>query len=168
MCMFCRSLFVLLYFSFWPLCCLSFDMVKLLLKTSIIISSIYFCGGDDVSQVINISYDNEFLFIQITIKLTLLSWTTWILSFFMKNVCRYFSRTLKDFKSTPSGKKTNAKRNAMVIGTRWTGIHWTDRTTDEDRSCCNFLSLSEPIITPTFNTIHICSIITCRLCKCSL
>jgi hypothetical protein len=24
--MFCRSLFVLLYFFFWPLCCLSFDL----------------------------------------------------------------------------------------------------------------------------------------------
>jgi len=23
---FCRSLFVLLYFFFWPLCCLSFDL----------------------------------------------------------------------------------------------------------------------------------------------
>ena len=26
MCMFCRSLFVLLYFFFWPLCCLFFDL----------------------------------------------------------------------------------------------------------------------------------------------
>jgi hypothetical protein len=26
MCMFCRSLFVLLYFLFWPLCCLFFDI----------------------------------------------------------------------------------------------------------------------------------------------
>jgi hypothetical protein len=26
MCMFCRSLFVLLYFFFWPLCCLFFDI----------------------------------------------------------------------------------------------------------------------------------------------
>jgi hypothetical protein len=26
MCMFCRSLFVLLYFSFWPFCCLFFDL----------------------------------------------------------------------------------------------------------------------------------------------
>ena len=26
MCMFCRSLFVLLSFFFWPLCCLSFDL----------------------------------------------------------------------------------------------------------------------------------------------
>ena len=26
MCMFCRSLFVLWYFFFWPLCCLSFDI----------------------------------------------------------------------------------------------------------------------------------------------
>jgi hypothetical protein len=26
MCMFCRSLFVLLYFFFWPLCCLFFNI----------------------------------------------------------------------------------------------------------------------------------------------
>ena len=26
MCMFCKSIFVLLYFFFWPLCCLSFDL----------------------------------------------------------------------------------------------------------------------------------------------
>jgi len=26
MCMFCRSLFVLLFFFFWPLCCLFFDL----------------------------------------------------------------------------------------------------------------------------------------------
>jgi hypothetical protein len=32
MCMFCRSLFVLLYFFFWPLCCLFFfDTVKVLI-----------------------------------------------------------------------------------------------------------------------------------------
>ena len=30
-CMFCRSLFVLLYFFFWPLCCLSFFDLRILL-----------------------------------------------------------------------------------------------------------------------------------------
>jgi hypothetical protein len=31
MCMFCRSLFVLLYFFFWPLCCLSFFDLRILI-----------------------------------------------------------------------------------------------------------------------------------------
>jgi hypothetical protein len=31
MCMFCRSLFVLLYFFFWPLCCLFFDVQILII-----------------------------------------------------------------------------------------------------------------------------------------
>jgi hypothetical protein len=30
-CMFCRSLFVLLYFYFWPLCCLSFFDLRILI-----------------------------------------------------------------------------------------------------------------------------------------
>jgi hypothetical protein len=31
MCMFCRSLFVLLYFFFWPLCCLFFSDIRILI-----------------------------------------------------------------------------------------------------------------------------------------
>jgi hypothetical protein len=31
MCMFCRSLFVLLYFFFWPLCCLFFFDIRILI-----------------------------------------------------------------------------------------------------------------------------------------
>jgi len=31
MCMFCRLLFVLLYFFFWPLCCLSFFDLRILI-----------------------------------------------------------------------------------------------------------------------------------------
>jgi hypothetical protein len=31
MCMFCRSLFVLLYFFFWPLCCLFFFNIRILI-----------------------------------------------------------------------------------------------------------------------------------------
>ena len=31
-CMFCRSLFVLLYFFFWPLCCLSFFDIRILIN----------------------------------------------------------------------------------------------------------------------------------------
>jgi hypothetical protein len=34
LCMFCRSLLVLLYFFFWPLCCLFFD-IKMILITSL-------------------------------------------------------------------------------------------------------------------------------------
>ena len=32
-CMFCRSLFVLLYFFFWPLCCLFFFDIRILITT---------------------------------------------------------------------------------------------------------------------------------------
>jgi hypothetical protein len=32
MCMFCRSLFVLLYFFFWPLCCLFFFDIHILIS----------------------------------------------------------------------------------------------------------------------------------------
>jgi hypothetical protein len=32
MCMFCRSLFVLLYFFFWPLCCLFFFDIRILIS----------------------------------------------------------------------------------------------------------------------------------------
>ena len=38
MCMFCRSLFVLLSFVFWPLCCLSFFDLRLLI-TSLVSSN---------------------------------------------------------------------------------------------------------------------------------
>jgi hypothetical protein len=31
LCMFCRSLFVLLYFFFWPLCCLFFFYIRILI-----------------------------------------------------------------------------------------------------------------------------------------
>ena len=40
MCMFCRSLFVLLYFFFWSLCCLFFDLWILI--TSLVSSSSHF------------------------------------------------------------------------------------------------------------------------------
>ena len=33
MCMFCRSLFVLLYFFFWPLCCLFFFDIRILITS---------------------------------------------------------------------------------------------------------------------------------------
>ena len=34
MCMFCRSLFVLLYFFFWPLCCMLFFDIRILITPS--------------------------------------------------------------------------------------------------------------------------------------
>ena len=40
MCMFCGSLFVLLYFFFWPLCCLSFDL-RILITPLVSSSSSY-------------------------------------------------------------------------------------------------------------------------------
>ena len=41
MCMFCRSLVLLLYFFFWPLCCLSFDYLRILI-TSLVSSNIFY------------------------------------------------------------------------------------------------------------------------------
>ena len=38
MCMFCKSLFVFLSFSFWPLCCLSFSDIRILI-TSLVSSN---------------------------------------------------------------------------------------------------------------------------------
>jgi hypothetical protein len=43
MCMFCRSLFVLLYFYFWPLCCLFFFDIRILITPLVpSISSYYY------------------------------------------------------------------------------------------------------------------------------
>ena len=41
--MFCRSLFVLLSFFFWPLCCLSFDLRILITPLVSSNSSLFFC-----------------------------------------------------------------------------------------------------------------------------
>ena len=41
MCMFCRSLFVLLYFFFWPLCCLFFFDIRILITPLVSSSSSY-------------------------------------------------------------------------------------------------------------------------------
>ena len=41
MCMFCRSLFVLLCFFFWPLCCLFFFDIRILITT--LVSSNSYC-----------------------------------------------------------------------------------------------------------------------------
>jgi hypothetical protein len=44
MCMFYRSLFVLLYFSFWPLCCLFFFDIRILITPfGIFKLFLYFC-----------------------------------------------------------------------------------------------------------------------------
>ena len=42
MCMFCRSLFVLLYFFFWPLCCLFFFDIQILIIPLVFSNSSYF------------------------------------------------------------------------------------------------------------------------------
>ena len=42
MCMFCRSLFVLLYFFFWPLCCLFFDL-RILIAPLVSSNSSHMC-----------------------------------------------------------------------------------------------------------------------------
>jgi hypothetical protein len=42
MCMFCRSLFVLLYFFFWPLCCLFFSDIRILI--TFLVSPNYSCA----------------------------------------------------------------------------------------------------------------------------
>ena len=39
--MFCRSLFVLLYFSFWPLCCLFFFDIRILINPLVSSNSFY-------------------------------------------------------------------------------------------------------------------------------
>jgi hypothetical protein len=41
MCVFCRSLFVLLYFFFWPLCCLFFFDIRILITPLISSNSSY-------------------------------------------------------------------------------------------------------------------------------
>ena len=41
MCMFCRSLFVLLYFIFWPLCCLFFFDIRILITSLLSSNSSY-------------------------------------------------------------------------------------------------------------------------------
>jgi hypothetical protein len=41
MCMFCRSLFVLLYFFFWPLCCLFFFDLRILITPLVSLNSSY-------------------------------------------------------------------------------------------------------------------------------
>ena len=41
MCMFCRSLFVVLYFSFWPLCCLFFFDLRILVTPLVSANSSY-------------------------------------------------------------------------------------------------------------------------------
>ena len=46
MCMFCRSLFVLLYFFFWPLCCLSYD-IQILIAPLVSSNSSYTGQGCD-------------------------------------------------------------------------------------------------------------------------
>jgi hypothetical protein len=46
-CMFCRSLFVLLYFLFWPLCCLFFFDIRILINPLVSSNSSwprFFCG----------------------------------------------------------------------------------------------------------------------------
>jgi hypothetical protein len=44
MCMFCRSLFVLLYFFFWPLCCLFFFDLRILITPLVSSNSSYANG----------------------------------------------------------------------------------------------------------------------------
>jgi hypothetical protein len=40
-CMFCRSLFVLLYFFFWPLCCLFYLDIRILITSLVSSNSSY-------------------------------------------------------------------------------------------------------------------------------
>jgi hypothetical protein len=42
--MFCRSLFVLLSFFFWPLCCLSYFDLRFLI-TPLLFSNLWWCNG---------------------------------------------------------------------------------------------------------------------------
>ena len=45
MCMFCRSLFVLLYFLFWPLCCLFFFYLRILITSLWYLQSLLYSGS---------------------------------------------------------------------------------------------------------------------------
>ena len=47
MCMFCRSVFDLLFFFFWPLCCRSFFYLLILITTLISSNSSYILWDDD-------------------------------------------------------------------------------------------------------------------------
>ena len=51
MCMFCRSLFVLLYFFFCPLCCLSFDVRILISSISSKSSSNDYCMNNVIKFI---------------------------------------------------------------------------------------------------------------------
>jgi hypothetical protein len=47
-CMFCRSLFVLLYIFFWPLCCLLFFDIRILLTLLVSLNSSYIIWFDTI------------------------------------------------------------------------------------------------------------------------
>ena len=52
--MFCRSLFVLLYFFFWPLCCLFFFDIRILITPLVSSNSSYNCLLFDVLLLLSI------------------------------------------------------------------------------------------------------------------
>ena len=55
MCMFCRSLFVLLYIFFWPLCCLFFFDIQILITPLVSSNSSYILLIKNVSSILYIS-----------------------------------------------------------------------------------------------------------------
>ena len=51
MCMFCRSLFVILFFFFWPLCCLSFFDLRILITSLWYLQTLLtICGEHFIAQ----------------------------------------------------------------------------------------------------------------------
>jgi hypothetical protein len=60
MCMFCRSLFVLLYFFFWPLCCLFFFDIRILI-TPLVSSNSSFSAFVVCRRISSIFYAHSFL-----------------------------------------------------------------------------------------------------------
>jgi hypothetical protein len=57
--MFCRSLFVLLHFFFWPLCCLFFFDIRILITPLVSSNSSY--TEDDIIKVTNFLIDTIFV-----------------------------------------------------------------------------------------------------------
>jgi hypothetical protein len=55
MCMFCRSLFVLLYFFFWPLCCLFFFDIRILITPFVSSNSSFYKKHFLMDPVTNMS-----------------------------------------------------------------------------------------------------------------
>ena len=58
-CMFCRSLFVRLYFFFWPLCCLFFFDIRILIAPLVSSNSSFICCNSNEQYEVLVQQWNE-------------------------------------------------------------------------------------------------------------